>query len=121
MTEPKPLRVGSLFSAIGGLELGLELAGVGEPVWQVEQSAFCRAVLARHWPGVERYTDVRAVGAHNLALVDLICGGFPCQDVSSAGARRGLAGSRSGLWFEYARIVRELGPEWIIVENVASG
>jgi DNA (cytosine-5)-methyltransferase 1 len=116
-----PLRIGSLFSGIGGLELGLELAGLGEPVWQVEQKPFCLGVLARHWPDVERHADVRTVGKHNLAPVDLVCGGFPCQDVSSAGARKGLAGSRSGLWFEYARIVRELRPEWVIVENVASG
>ena len=115
------MRIGSLFSGIGGLELGLEWAGVGTPVWQVEQSAYCRAVLARHWPDVERFEDVRSVGAHNLASVDLLCGGFPCQDVSSAGKRAGLAGARSGLWFEYLRVVRELRPAFVVVENVASG
>lgn len=110
-----------MFSGIGGLELGLEWAGIGETVWQVESSAFCRQVLARHWPTAERFEDVRTVGSATLAPVDLICGGFPCQDVSSAGARRGLAGERSGLWREFARVVRELAPRWVVVENVASG
>lgn len=112
---------GSLFSGIGGLELGLEWAGVGHTAWQVEMDPFCRSVLAKHWPNVERHVDVREVGAASLARVDLICGGFPCQDVSSAGARRGLAGKRSGLWFEYRRIVDELRPAWVVVENVTSG
>lgn len=115
------LSVGSLFSGIGGLELGLERAGVGRTAWQVEMDPFCRSVLARHWPTVERHVDVREVGAANLRRVDLICGGFPCQDVSSAGARRGLAGKRSGLWFEYRRIVDEIRPAWVVVENVTSG
>jgi len=116
------MRIGSLFSGIGGLELGLERAGVGHVAWQVEQDAFCREVLARHWPGVDRAVqDVTTAGAHNLGHVDLICGGFPCQDVSGAGKGAGLAGSRSGLWFEFARIVGELQPRWVVVENVASG
>lgn len=115
------MSVGSLFSGIGGLELGLEMAGLGETVWQVERDEYCRAVLARHWPNAQRFDDVRTVGAATLAPVELICGGFPCQDVSSAGKRAGLAGARSGLWFEYLRIVRELRPSWVVVENVASG
>lgn len=115
------MRVGSLFSGIGGLELGLAMAGLGPVVWQVEKDSFCRQVLARHWPGVEQHDDVCTVGKTNLVPVDLICGGFPCQDVSSAGARAGLAGARSGLWFEYLRIVDELQPAWVVVENVASG
>jgi DNA (cytosine-5)-methyltransferase 1 len=115
------MRIGSLFSGIGGLELGLEMSGVGETVWQVEQSPLCLAVLEKHWPSVERFNDVCTVGAHNLPRVDLVCGGFPCQDVSSAGKRAGLAGSRSGLWYQFARVVTELRPEWVVVENVASG
>ena len=79
------MRIGSLFSGIGGLELGLEWAGVGRTVWQVEADSFCRGVLAQHWPEVRRYEDVRNVGAATLAPVDLVCGGFPCQDVSAAG------------------------------------
>jgi len=115
------MRIGSLFSGIGGLERGLELAGLGHTVWQVELNEYCRAVLAKHWPNAERFEDVSSVGKPTLAPVDLICGGFPCQDVSSAGKRAGLAGARSGLWFEYLRIVRELRPQWVVVENVASG
>lgn len=115
------MRIGSLFSGIGGLELGLEWSGIGRTVWQVEQSEFCRNVLAKHWPQAERFEDVRAVGASVLGPVDLICGGFPCQDVSSAGKGAGLAGERSGLWYQFARIVGEMQPEWVVVENVASG
>lgn len=114
------MRIGSLFSGIGGLELGLEWSGLGHTVWQVEQDPYCLAVLEKHWPDAERYHNVKEVGA-NLPRVDLICGGFPCQDVSSAGKGAGLAGERSGLWFEFARIVEEVRPGWVVVENVASG
>lgn len=113
--------IGSLFSGIGGLELGLEWAGLGPTVWQVEKDDKCRAVLARHWPNAQRFDDVCTVGSATLAPVDLICGGFPCQDVSGAGKGAGLAGARSGLWYEYLRIASELTPQWIVVENVASG
>lgn len=115
------MTIGSLFSGIGGLELGLERAGVGHVVWQVERNEWCRRVLARHWPGVTQHEDVQTVGAHNLKPVGVICGGFPCQDVSAAGKGAGLAGERSGLWREFARVVAELVPEWVVVENVASG
>ena len=112
------MRVGSLFSGIGGLELGLERAGM-EVVWQVERDAYCRRVLAKHWPDVTRYEDVHDVGRSNLASVDLICGGFPCQDISAAGNGAGIIkGNRSGLWYEFARIIRELRPRYVVVENV---
>ena len=115
------MRIGSLFSGIGGLELGLGWAGVGHVVWQVERDPFARSVLARHWPDADRSVeDVTIAGAANLAPVDLICGGFPCQDISTAGKGAGLAGERSGLWFEYLRIVRELRPRVVVVENVAA-
>ena len=120
------VRMGSLFSGIGGLELGLErgIRAAGhavEVVYQVERSAFCRCILARHWPMAQRYDDVRSVGAAVLPPVDLLCGGFPCQDVSSAGRGAGLDGARSGLWWEFLRIIGETRPRWIVVENVASG
>jgi len=112
------MRIGSLFSGIGGLELGLEWAGVGHPVWQVEQSAWCRGILAQRWPDAQRFDDVCTVGAHNLSPVDVLCGGFPCQDVSLAGKRGGIVeGTRSGLWFEFHRIITELRPSFVIVEN----
>lgn len=111
---------GSLFAGIGGLDLGLKRAGM-RCLWQVEIDEYCRRVLAKHWPDVERYEDVRECGAHNLKPVDLICGGFPCQDISSAhtaGQRQGLRGASSGLWLEHERIIGELRPAWAIVENV---
>jgi DNA (cytosine-5)-methyltransferase 1 len=113
------VNVGSLFSGIGGIDLGLERAGM-RVVWQVECDPYARAVLRKHWPDAVIYDDVRAVGAANLAPVDLICGGFPCQDISNAGKRVGIDGERSGLWSEYARIVRELRPRYVLVENVAA-
>jgi len=112
------LTIGSLFSGIGGLELGLERAGLGPVKWQVEIEPYCRAVLAKHWPSARRYEDVRSVGPE-LGPVDLICGGFPCQDISLSGPMCGISGSRSGLWSEFARIVGELRPRFVVVENVA--
>jgi DNA (cytosine-5)-methyltransferase 1 len=111
--------IGSLFSGIGGLELGLERAALGPVVFQCEIDPFCRAVLAKHWPNVTRFVDVTQ--PRRYPSVDLLCGGFPCQDVSSAGKRRGLGGSRSGLWYHFASIVRQIRPRFVVVENVASG
>jgi DNA (cytosine-5)-methyltransferase 1 len=108
--------VGSLFSGIGGLDLGLERAGM-EVAWQVEIDEFCQKVLAKHWPDVPRYGDVRDVGRHNLEAVDLICGGFPCQPWSVAGKRRGTKDDRH-LWPEMVRVIGELKPTWVIGENV---
>ena len=110
---------GSLFAGIGGLDLGLERAG-WRCAWQVEIDPYCRRVLAKHWPTVARYEDVRHVGAANLARVDLVAGGFPCQDISYAGRGAGLDGARSGLFYELARVVRELGPRYVLLENVAA-
>lgn len=113
------MRIGSLFSGgCGGLELGLERAGVGHVVWQCEIDAAARRNLARHWPGVRQYEDVKEMNGGNTERVDVICGGFPCQDLSFAGVGVGLAGARSGLWFEYLRLVRELRPRFVVVENV---
>jgi DNA (cytosine-5)-methyltransferase 1 len=109
--------VGSLFAGIGGFDLGFERAGF-EIKWQVEIDPFCRAVLAKHWPDVRRYEDVRTVGGE-LERVDVLCGGFPCQDISSAGGKAGISGEQSGLWAEMFRIVCELRPCYVVVENVA--
>lgn len=113
------LTIGSLFSGIGGLEIGLERAGLGPVVYQVESDPFCRAVLERHWPDTPRYEDVRTLPT--LPSADLVCGGFPCQDVSSAGKGAGLAGQRSGLWSHFRLVVARERPRWVVVENVASG
>jgi len=109
------LSVGSLFAGIGGFDLGFERAGF-EIRWQVEIDPFCRAVLAKHWPGVRRYDDVRTVNG-DLEPVDVICGGFPCQPHSLAGARGGAADERD-LWPEFSRLIRELEPRWVVAENV---
>lgn len=110
------ITVGSLFAGIGGLELGLERAGM-QVEWQVEIDDYCRKVLAKHWPEVKRYEDIRDVGAHNLEPVDLICGGFPCQPHSLAGKRKASDDERD-LWGEFARLIREVKPRWVLAENV---
>lgn len=115
------MRIGSLFSGIGGLELGLERAIPGaHVVWQVEINPFCRQVLAKHWPNTPRYEDIRTLDLARLVLdhADLICGGFPCQDVSDMGIKRGMQASRSGLWVEFARVIEGLAPKLAVVENV---
>lgn len=117
------MRIGSLFSGIGGLELGLETAlrDGGHDVrvaWQCEADEWCRGVLAQHWPDAKRYNDIRDL--RDPERVDVLCGGFPCQDLSYAGKGAGLAGERSGLWREYARLVRKLRPRVVVVENVAA-
>lgn len=117
------LRVLDLFSGIGGFSLGLERAGM-KTVAFCEIEPFCRRVLAKHWPGIPIYEDVRTLTADRLRadgiVCDVICGGFPCQDISVAQgkSRAGLDGERSGLWSEYARLIRELRPQFVIVENV---
>lgn len=111
------MRYGSLFSGIGGFDLGLDRAGMA-CAWQVEIDPACRSVLRRHWPGVPQFDDVLTVGRENLEPVDVICGGFPCQDLSVAGRRAGLAGERSGLWHEFHRVLGELEPRWCVIENV---
>ena len=110
---------GSLFSGIGGFSLGFQRAGI-KTLWQVELKPFCQQVLKKNFPEARRHTDVKEVGKHNLESVDIITGGFPCQDISQAGKRAGIKdGTRSGLWFEYARIIRELRPKYVVVENVS--
>lgn len=110
------LTVGSLFSGIGGFDLAAERAGMTVE-WQVELDDYCNKVLAKHWPTVRRYRDVRDCGAANLAPVDLICGGFPCQPFSVAGKRGGADDDRY-LWPEMRRVIAELKPRWVVAENV---
>lgn len=110
---------GELFAGIGGFSLGLERAGM-TCKWQVEIDTYATAVLKKHWPEVPKHEDVRTFPPQGDHSVDLICGGFPCQDISVAGKGAGLAGARSGLWHEFARIIGEIRPRYVIVENVAA-
>jgi DNA (cytosine-5)-methyltransferase 1 len=112
-----PLSYGSLFSGIGGMDLGFDRAGM-ICQWQVEIDPFARAVLAKHWPEVPKHDDIRTF--RNPPRVDIITGGFPCQDISSLGLRAGIRGERSGLFWELMRVVREAEPRYVVLENVAA-
>jgi len=117
MNESDIFTYGSLFTGVEGFDLGFNNAGM-KCLWQVEIDKHCQAVLRHNSPNTEKFTDVKKSGKENLRPVDLICGGFPCQDLSLAGKRKGLAGERSGLWYEFARIIAELKPPWVVIENV---
>jgi len=113
------MKIGSLFSGIGGLDLAVEAHFEAAPAWFVERDPYCKQVLAKRWPGVPILDDVREVGAGDVEPPDVLCGGFPCQDLSAAGTRSGLVdGDRSALFFEMARIVAELRPRYVVLENV---
>ena len=117
-TPPAPrvlLTVGSLFAGIGGFDLGFERAGF-RVLWQVENDGKAQSVLSLRFPNTALHSDVRT--ANGLERVDVITGGFPCQDLSVAGRRGGLAGERSGLFWQIVRIARELNPRWMVLENV---
>ena len=118
------LKLLDLFSGIGGFSLGLERTGGFETVAFCEIEDFPRRVLAQHWPEVPCYEDIRELNAPTLSRdgieVDAISAGFPCQDISVAGRGEGLDGDRSGLWFEVLRLISELRPRVIFLENVAA-
>ncbi|MCP2080715.1 UNVERIFIED_ORG: DNA (cytosine-5)-methyltransferase 1 [Methylorubrum zatmanii] len=123
--KDRPLAVLDLFSGIGGFSLGLERTGGFKTVAFCEIELFPRRVLAKHWPEVPCYDDVRTLTADRLRAdgiaVDIICGGFPCQDISESNTRgAGLDGERSGLWFEYWRLLGEVRPTFAVVENTAA-
>ena len=111
----------SLFTGIGGFDLGLDIAGI-EVTGQVEKDLACRELLLRRFPGANLWGDIEEVTANDIrercGPVDLVSFGWPCQDLSVAGRRAGLAGKRSGLFFEAARIIEGLRPKWILAENV---
>jgi DNA (cytosine-5)-methyltransferase 1 len=117
MKAKRALRHGSLFAGLGGFDLGLRWAGY-ETVWQVELDSYCRKILRRHFPDAARYKDITKCGAKDLSTVDIVTGGFPCIDISPAGKRAGLAGKHSRMWWQMHRIICELRPRWVIVENV---
>lgn len=116
------LKVLDLFSGIGGFSLGLERTGGFETIAFCELEPFQRSVLAKHWPGVKCYPDIRHLSAQHLTtdgiIPDVICGGFPCPDISITGKGAGLSAGRSGLWFEMLRLISEVKPVFVIAENV---
>jgi len=115
------LKVLDLFSGIGGFSLGLDRTGGFETAAFCEMDKACIKVLNKHWPDVPVFNDVKTLKGTDLNVpIDLICGGFPCQDISLAGKGAGLAGERSGLWFEFHRLIKELKPSYVIAENVAA-
>ena len=111
------MKVGSLFAGIGGFDLGFLRAGF-EVAWCVEFDKNAQAVLRARFPNAVIYGDIREVDETKLERVDVICGGFPCQDVSVAGKRAGLAGQRTGLFYDAMRIVRHINPSVLVLENV---
>ena len=113
------MRVASFFSGIGGIDLGLENAGM-EVVFQCEILKFGQGILQKHWPGVSLAQDITKVTAEEVPDVEVFAGGFPCQDLSLAnqGKRKGLEGARSGLFYKYAELIREKRPRWVFIENV---
>lgn len=116
------MKVGSLFAGIGGFDLAARWMG-WETAWFSEVDPYASAVLKKHWPNVPNHGDITQINGRSVEPVDLLCGGFPCQDISVANPNgKGLDGERSGLWREYERIIRELAergeaPRWIAIEN----
>jgi DNA (cytosine-5)-methyltransferase 1 len=120
---PGMMRVLDLFSGIGGFSLGLEMTKGFETVAFCEIDPFCRKVLAKHWPGIPIFEDITKLEKEELdgiGTIDVICGGFPCQDISCAGKGAGIHATRSGLWWEMLRIIRLVRPRYVLVENVAA-
>ena len=113
------MKVASFFSGIGGIDLGLENAGM-EVVFQCEILTFGQKVLRKHWPNVPLKEDITKVTGDDIPDVDVFAGGFPCQDLSLAnqGKRKGLEGARSGLFFKYAELIEAKRPRWVFIENV---
>lgn len=117
------IRVGSLFSGIGGFELGIEAAfGASvQTVWQVEKDSFCQKVLKKHWPNVLLLDDVKKVNKDTVPPIDMLIGGFPCQSISTQGKMEGLENEeKSGLWWEMFRIIGDLEPRIVVLENVSN-
>jgi len=113
------LKIGSLFSGYGGLDLAVMNVLDAEVVWHCEWEKAPSGILEHHFPNVPNFHDVRSVDFKNVEPVDILTGGFPCQDLSLAGKRAGLTeGTRSGLWIEFARAIQELQPKLVVIENV---
>ena len=113
------LAVGSLFAGIGGFDLAARWLG-WRTLWYSEIDPYASAVMKKRFPDAVNHGDVTQLRGSQVARVDVLCGGFPCQDISLAGKGAGIEGSRSGLWTHYARIIDEVRPSWVVVENVSA-
>ena len=113
------MKIGSLFSGYGGLDLAVMNVTGAEVAWHCEWDDAPSKILEKHFPGVPNYRDVSKVDFTSVEPVDILTGGFPCQDLSLAGKRAGLKdGTRSGLWSEFARAIEEIQPRLVVIENV---
>lgn len=113
------MKIGSLFSGIGGIELAFHNLGIGKTVWHCETNPYCSELLKERFPNTPNLGDINKINWMEVEKVDILCGGFPCQDVSVAGRQEGLKeGNRTGLWYEYAKAIRTLRPRWVFAENV---
>lgn len=114
------MEVGSLFSGIGGIELGFEREGF-KTKWFVENNDYCKKILAKNFPGVQIYENITTINWNEIPRVDILTGGFPCQDISNAGKRKGIVeGERSSLWKHFAEAIRILRPQYAVIENVSA-
>lgn len=114
------LRVGSLCTGFGGLDLAVDMVLGGRLAWYAETDPHANTVLAHHWPEVTNLGDIRTVDWSTVAPVDIVTAGFPCQDISNAGKRAGITGAHSGLWTAVVAAVRALRPPLVYLENVAA-
>lgn len=115
------ITIGSCFSGIGGFELGIQRAlKNSRVVWQIEKDNYCRSVLAKHWPSATRYTDITTLDPNVLEPPTIILGGFPCQDISKSGLKRGLKGDKSILYWDMFKIIRTLRAKIVVLENVSA-
>ena len=122
----KNIRLGSCFSGIGGFELGLHWAIPNlSTQWQIEQNAYCQGILRKHWPDSKIYNDIQTINTAELSDIDMLCGGFPCQNISNAGLKNGIHGEKSGLFWSMLRIIGDFRDQGrkipiLLLENVAA-
>jgi DNA (cytosine-5)-methyltransferase 1 len=119
-SRPQRLRIGSLCTGYGGLDLAVQAVLGAQLAWYAETDRHACTVLARRFPGVDNLGDIRTVDWHTTVPVDIVTAGFPCQDISDAGRREGIRGAKSSLWTAVADAIRVLRPQLVFVENVAA-
>ncbi len=113
------MKIGSLFSGIGGIEIGFEKQGF-ETEWFIESELYPQEIIKKRFPKAKIYGDIKKVDFTTVPRIDILTGGFPCQDISNAGKRAGIKGSRSSLWKYYFKSIRILQPRVALIENVSA-